>query len=167
VPKKLKDPSVQGRKRPRESQDDDDGDDDCDVVTDGKTKKDEEDGVVIVDVETLRGMGVRELREQASIRGVSTKGNKKEIFERLSADLKKDSGGSITQVVDKGKASKGKEEKLVKATKKGAAVLDQYLPEEIKANYHVLEHDGEIFDAMLNQTNVSDNNNKFYVIQVL
>ncbi|MCL7046707.1 hypothetical protein MKW94_027703, partial [Papaver nudicaule] len=27
--------------------------------------------------------------------------------------------------------------------------------------------DGEIFDAMLNQTNVSDNNNKFYVIQVL
>lgn len=26
---------------------------------------------------------------------------------------------------------------------------------------------GEIYDAILNQTNVGDNNNKFYVIQVL
>lgn len=33
----------------------------------------------------------------------------------------------------------GKEEKLVTATKKGGAVLDQWLPDQIKANYHVLE----------------------------
>jgi hypothetical protein len=26
---------------------------------------------------------------------------------------------------------------------------------------------GEIYDAVLNQTNVGDNNNKFYIIQVL
>lgn len=26
---------------------------------------------------------------------------------------------------------------------------------------------GDVYDAMLNQTNVRDNNNKFYVIQVL
>lgn len=32
----------------------------------------------------------------------------------------------------------GKTEKLVTATKKGAAVLDQYLSDEIKALYHVL-----------------------------
>lgn len=32
-----------------------------------------------------------------------------------------------------------KKEKLVTATKKGAAVLDQWLPNEIKAHYHVLQ----------------------------
>lgn len=30
-------------------------------------------------------------------------------------------------------------EKLVTATKKGGAILDQWLPDEIKANYHVLQ----------------------------
>ena len=33
----------------------------------------------------------------------------------------------------------GKEEKLVTATKKGGAVLDQWLPDHIKANYHVMQ----------------------------
>ena len=32
-----------------------------------------------------------------------------------------------------------KEEKIVTATKKGAAVLDQWLPDDIKAHYHVLQ----------------------------
>ncbi|RVW54624.1 Poly [ADP-ribose] polymerase 2-A [Vitis vinifera] len=69
--------------------------------------------------------------------------------------------------VDKVHEDGGKEEKLVTATKKGGAVLDQWLPDQIKANYHVLEQGDDIYDAMLNQTNVGDNNNKFYVIQVL
>ncbi|KAK9281901.1 hypothetical protein L1049_004808 [Liquidambar formosana] len=60
-----------------------------------------------------------------------------------------------------------KKEKLIVATKKGAAVLDQWLPDHIKAHYHVLQQGDEIYDAMLNQTNVGENNNKFYVIQVL
>ena len=34
--------------------------------------------------------------------------------------------------------SDSKEEKIVTATKKGAAVLDQWLPDDIKAHYHVL-----------------------------
>ncbi|MCI29547.1 poly(ADP-ribose) polymerase domain protein, partial [Trifolium medium] len=55
------------------------------------------------------------------------------------------------------------EEKIVTATKKGSAVLDQWLPDHIKMQYH----GGEIYDAVLNQTNVGDNNNKFYIIQVL
>ena len=33
----------------------------------------------------------------------------------------------------------GQEEKIVTATKKGAAVLDQWLPDQIKAQYHVLQ----------------------------
>lgn len=34
-------------------------------------------------------------------------------------------------------------------------------------NFLVTMQGGEIYDAVLNQTNVRDNNNKFYVIQVL
>ncbi|KAK4706276.1 hypothetical protein R3W88_021070 [Solanum pinnatisectum] len=61
----------------------------------------------------------------------------------------------------------GETEKLVTATKKGAAVLDIYLSNEIKALYHVLQQGNDIYDATLNQTNVENNNNKFYIIQVL
>lgn len=32
-----------------------------------------------------------------------------------------------------------KDEKIVTATKKGAAVLDQWIPDEIKSQYHVLQ----------------------------
>ena len=32
-----------------------------------------------------------------------------------------------------------KKEKMVTATKKGAAVLDQHIPDHIKVNYHVLQ----------------------------
>lgn len=31
-------------------------------------------------------------------------------------------------------------EKLITATKKGGAVLDQWLPDTIKSHYHVLQH---------------------------
>nr|XP_010325650.1 poly [ADP-ribose] polymerase 2 isoform X1 [Solanum lycopersicum] len=61
----------------------------------------------------------------------------------------------------------GKTEKLVTATKKGAAVLDQYLSDEIKALYHVLHQGNDIYEATLNQTNVENNDNEFYIIQVL
>ncbi|RZC87715.1 hypothetical protein C5167_028164 [Papaver somniferum] len=77
----------------------------------------------------------------------------KEVFKRLYSDLK--CSGLITQV------GEVKEEKLVKATKKDGPVLDQYLPEGYKTKYHVLEHGGEIYDAMWKQTN------NFYVIQAL
>ncbi|CAO2202888.1 unnamed protein product [Urochloa humidicola] len=57
---------------------------------------------------------------------------------------------------------------MVTAKKKGAAVLDQHIPDDInKKAYHVLQVGDEIYDATLNQTNVGKNNNKFYVIQVL
>ncbi|KAI3835500.1 hypothetical protein MKX03_034590 [Papaver bracteatum] len=74
---------------------------------------------------------------------------------------------NMVMVVDKGEVSEVKKEKLVKSTKKGAVILDQHLPDQYKTNYHVMEHGGEIYDAMLNQKNLSNNNNKFYVIQAL
>jgi hypothetical protein len=44
-------------------------------------------------------------------------------------------GADYGGVVD----AKAKKEKIVKATKKGAAVLDQYIPDHTKQNYHVLQ----------------------------
>ncbi|KAF7121192.1 hypothetical protein RHSIM_Rhsim13G0009500 [Rhododendron simsii] len=115
-------------------------------------------------VEKLRGMDIRKLRKEAELRGVSTTGSKKELLQRLCAD----SHDSNAVIEAKEEDAIGiKEEKIVTATKKGAAVLDQWLPDEIKAMYHVLKQGDEIYDAMLNQTNVGENNNKFYVIQVL
>jgi len=35
------------------------------------------------------------------------------------------------------------------------------------ASVHILEHDGKVYSATLNQTNMQANNNKFYVLQVL
>ncbi|KAG9443824.1 hypothetical protein H6P81_015164 [Aristolochia fimbriata] len=114
-------------------------------------------------VESLRKMSIRELRERAILYGISSKGSKGELIERLITCVEKSSEESR-----EGREGNGKsEEKLIKATKKGSAVLDQWLPDHIKSSYHVLQHEDNIYDAILNQTNVGSNNNKFYVIQVL
>lgn len=115
-------------------------------------------------VEEYKKMSVKELREVATFRGISSTGSKKQLVERLcdAGDAHNDESKD-----DPGVGDEGETEKLVTATKKGAAVLDQYLSDDIKARYHVLQQGDEIYDATLNQTNVGDNNNKFYIIQVL
>ncbi|XP_030487043.2 poly [ADP-ribose] polymerase 2 [Cannabis sativa] len=118
----------------------------------------------ITAIEEFRGMSVKQLREQAALRGISSTGSKKELLTRLCDDSEKGSSG-VPQAEKEGDNSK--KEKIMTATKKGAAVLDQWLPDNIKTQYHVLQVGDDIYDAMLNQTNVGDNNNKFYVIQAL
>ncbi|KAF8392578.1 hypothetical protein HHK36_022923 [Tetracentron sinense] len=113
-------------------------------------------------IEKLQEMGIRQLREQATLRGISATGSKKELLERLSIDSEEIYEGEAKEEVDE-----CRKEKLIMATKKGGGVLDQCLPDHIKTQYHVLQHGGEIYDAMLSQTNVAENTNKFYVIQAL
>ncbi|XP_047307874.1 poly [ADP-ribose] polymerase 2-like [Impatiens glandulifera] len=108
-------------------------------------------------MDKFRSMNVQQLRDQASLKGISVNGSKKELLERLCLDSEKKD--EVT--------SNEKEEKIVTATKKGAAVLDQWLSDDIKAQFHVLQQGDDIYDATLNQTNVGDNNNKFYLIQAL
>jgi poly [ADP-ribose] polymerase len=117
----------------------------------------------------INSMTVDGLRQELSTRGLSTSGTKKVLVERLGATMK---DSSITVKVDvqneqDGGTDKSLEKNIVLATKKGSAVLDKWLPDDIKSYYHVLHIGDNIFDAMLNQTNVGENNNKFYVIQVL
>nr|XP_028956266.1 poly [ADP-ribose] polymerase 2-like isoform X11 [Malus domestica] len=111
--------------------------------------------------EKFSGMSVKQLREEAALCGVSATGSKKELLERLS---KHSDGIPLGKANEEGNGSK---EKIVNATKKGMTVLDQWLPDDIKADYHVLQLGDDIYDAMLNQANVVLNNNKFYLIQVL
>lgn len=48
---------------------------------------------------------------------------------------------------------------------KGAAPVDEYFDKG--KDYHVLVHDGKVYSATLNQSNVSHNNNKYYNLQIL
>ncbi|WVZ71182.1 hypothetical protein U9M48_019798 [Paspalum notatum var. saurae] len=141
----------------------------------------------------LEGMSYRGLQALAKARGLPANGSKKDVIERLlsapaypaavadgdlqgkskdcrtcARSLKREYIVSvITEKAGVEKVQEVKKEKIVTATKKGAAVLDQHIPDHIKVNYHVLQVGDEIYDATLNQTNVGNNNNKFYIIQVL
>ncbi|XVF80597.1 hypothetical protein PTKIN_Ptkin15bG0086500 [Pterospermum kingtungense] len=134
--------------------------------------KDNEESNKVKAVEEFRQMSVKQLRELATVGGISAVGTKKQLIQRLCHDEDKN---SLDEVFKDGEAAaaeeeeKGssKEEKIVTATKKGAAVLDQGIPDQMKAHYHVLQQGDDIYDAMLNQTNVGNNNNKYYVIQLL
>uniref|UniRef100_A0A0D9V0P4 Poly [ADP-ribose] polymerase n=1 Tax=Leersia perrieri TaxID=77586 RepID=A0A0D9V0P4_9ORYZ len=135
----------------------------------------EDEGNIELDAAKLEGMGYRELQALAKSRGLAANGSKKEVIERLLCSPS--NAGAVTDggVQEKKKAAQGgddnteecKKEKIVTATRKGAAVMDQHIPDHIKMTYHVLQVGEEIYDATLNQTNVGDNNNKFYIIQAL
>ncbi|KAK8452748.1 hypothetical protein SEVIR_5G162200v4 [Setaria viridis] len=129
-------------------------------------------GDASLEVAKLEGMSYRELQGLAKSRGLAANGNKKDVIERLlSAPANATDGVQDEKRAPKGGVEKVEEEvkkeKMVTATKKGAAVLDQHIPDHIKVNYHVLQVGDDIYDATLNQTNVGNNNNKFYIIQVL
>ncbi|KFK30828.1 hypothetical protein AALP_AA6G031100 [Arabis alpina] len=124
-----------------------------------------EDSNKLIAIGEFRGMNVKELREEVTKRGLVTTGNKKELLERLCNDVNNASDEAKDDGV--GFEEEKKEETIVTATKKGAAVLDQWIPDHIKSQYHVLQRGDDVYDAMLNQTNVRDNNNKFFVLQVL
>ncbi|KAJ6848626.1 poly [ADP-ribose] polymerase 2-A [Iris pallida] len=131
-----------------------------------RPREEEDGGGGGVSMEKLVELGVRQLRDLAKRSGLPASGSRKELVQRLCAAA----GGELDSEdkIDGGEDTKEcRKEKLVKATKKGGAVLDPWLPEHIKSGFHVLEWEGEIYDATLNQTNVGDNNNKFFLMQIL
>ncbi|KAJ3253177.1 Poly [ADP-ribose] polymerase 2 [Boothiomyces macroporosus] len=56
-------------------------------------------------------------------------------------------------------------EKIVKVIKKGSAIVDHLCPGGYQM--HVYEDNANVYDVMLNQTDIKNNNNKFYVLQLL
>ncbi len=59
----------------------------------------------------------------------------------------------------------GRAAKLVTAIRKGAAVVDPLCPNG--GGMVVLDGPDGPYDALLNQTNIANNNNKFYICQAL
>ncbi|XP_023329193.1 poly [ADP-ribose] polymerase 2-like isoform X2 [Eurytemora carolleeae] len=71
---------------------------------------------------------------------------------------------------NKSKVKSGEEAKEMKPVmksfvRKGLAPVDPDCPH--KDNYHVYTEGREVWDTMLNQTNIQNNNNKYYLIQLL
>ncbi|KAJ3292161.1 Poly [ADP-ribose] polymerase 2 [Borealophlyctis nickersoniae] len=58
-------------------------------------------------------------------------------------------------------------QKIVKAIKKGRAAVDHKAPPHVQKSAHVLEQGDDVYDVLLNQTEIKNNNNKFYVLQLL
>ncbi|XP_076884841.1 poly [ADP-ribose] polymerase 2-like [Bidens hawaiensis] len=102
-------------------------------------------------VEDLRRLSVKQLLEEASDRGVSSSGSKKELIERLCEGSETNDRIIVEEIEDEKDTNENKKEKLVTATKKGSAVLDQWIPDHVKSQYHVLQQGGDIYDATLNQ----------------
>lgn len=118
-------------------------------------------------IDELRNLSIKQLRQQASLRGVLTSGSKNELLERLCKDSQTPNQDIVEEIEEEDDTNGSKKEQLVTATKKGSAVLDPCIPDHVKSHYHVLQQGAEIYDATLNQTNVGENNNKFYIIQAL
>lgn len=57
------------------------------------------------------------------------------------------------------------DEQIVKVITKGGAAVDALVPN--KESYRVFQDGGKTYSATLNQSNLQDNNNKFYIIQIL
>ncbi|KAI4997872.1 hypothetical protein ZWY2020_053214 [Hordeum vulgare] len=117
----------------------------------------------------LRLRGTSYCEALAKARGLASNGIKKDVIERLLLTPANSAAVADGGFQDKKKLTKEevKKEKIVKAMKKGAAVLDEHIPDDIKMTYHVLKVGDEIYDATLNQTNVGDNSNMFYITQAL
>lgn len=139
------------------------------TADDAKADNEEHDMEEAISREDINRLSVAELRSALAERGLSTVGNKKSLQGRLLEAI--NSSQTLGDVKADEEEDDGeeddKEENIVVSTKKGSAVLDLHLPDFVKSGFHVLETSEGILDAMLNQTNVSGNNNKFYVIQAL
>lgn len=57
------------------------------------------------------------------------------------------------------------DEQIVKVITKGGAAVDALVPN--KDTYRVYQENGKSYSATLNQSNLDQNNNKFYIVQVL
>ncbi|KAJ3105435.1 Poly [ADP-ribose] polymerase 2 [Physocladia obscura] len=98
------------------------------------------------------------------------KDSKKKAVDAKSADVAK-ANANISTTVDVDDDEEEDEPpvtpSIVKSIKKNSVAIDSGVPSHISTSYHVLQQNGVIYDALLNQTDIGNNNNKFFVIQVL
>jgi len=84
---------------------------------------------------------------------------------RCTVTAKKEKTKVKVKTEQKENNSEGDEKTVKSIAFKGKAPVDSECPNKDK--YHVYFEGTDIYDAMLNQTNLKNNNNKFYLMQVL
>ncbi|CAE6435046.1 unnamed protein product [Rhizoctonia solani] len=96
-----------------------------------------------------------------------------DMADSTSATTPNDASGSAQAQTDAKDATPPKSKtpeppaKMVSVLKRGAAPVDPLSPHLVSTHQVYVDDQGEIWDAMLNQTDAMNNNNKFYVIQLL
>ncbi|KAI5008299.1 hypothetical protein ZWY2020_009347 [Hordeum vulgare] len=115
---------------------------------DGKVEELKKENIVtyvMLDAAQLQCMSYRELQDLAKARGLASNGIKKDVIEGLLLTPANSAAVADGGFQDKKKLAKGgvgeveeevKKEKIVKVTKKGVAVLDEHIPDDIKMTYH-------------------------------
>ena len=113
-------------------------------------------------------MKVTELRQELESRGLDSTGKKAELVARLEAALpaappskKGKVADPVAEETDFSKAMRVLKSSEPRKKKKRQPKVDTHIP--LSSSYEV---EGD-WDCMLNQTNIGQNNNKYYVIQML
>lgn len=122
-------------------------------------------------------MKVTELRDELRNRGLDTSGLKAELVSRLEEDDQNKGGASSSSSTAKAGSSTPAAAAAKTTAKRTISQAIADLKEEGKKKVKVsrkvdanFPYGGEVvedYDCMLNQTNIGQNNNKFYVIQVI
>lgn len=85
--------------------------------------------------------------------------SKKSRIENIKTEEKEDESPRVT-------SSRKRSDRVVVVVK-GQVAVDHELDEQFRSGVHVLSEVNNVWDVMLNQTNISANSNKFYLIQLL
>jgi poly [ADP-ribose] polymerase len=130
------------------------------------------------EVEKKTKKGVKAKKAEAKSKKEVTNGKKGKKEEAKKAEPKKRNGKKKAEDSDQapaqapdpepksGKKNGAKEEKkIVTGIKKGKAMVDAKVPNA--ANYHVYEDAGKTYAASLMWSDLKNNNNKYYLVQLL
>lgn len=133
----------------------------------------------------LKKKTVAQLKKLLDAAGLSTTGRKGDLIDRLLSDAEEDDSDSSKKKRAKTTASKDdedddeessesseseeesdeEEEEVVKRPAGSKCAVDKFFPMEDK--YHVYEDSEGVWNFTGNQTNIGQNNNKFYILQLL